>query len=850
MADEIRKESISPEEAELMKFYPQLFRELKEPDFSRIKQLASELSNVFKEFDKLKELEKPDFDKIKQLVESITKEFDKFGEVKKPNLDKIKQLVESITKEFDKFGEVKKPNLDKIKRLVESITKEFDKFGEVKELEASTIGGRAEKEDKAKKASKEYAESIRELEYAFKGAHDAFKVLFKLMEDKGFKEALKDSVELRRMIQNVTRDVEYLKRATIDFENIMKRLGEALVAPASEFNRELDRSLGYFGGIKRVVEDVGETFRQKIIERVKEARATGEIGATGEKTALGFLAALPVAGAIIGMGMWGRTLEERYRVMGRQITSILETVSNATEKNVRIWLQAGSIFGSELTGMAEAWKKLPEEIKGYAEAMTKAFAVAIDVSHKTGRAVAETIKDITEMGMTLTMKFGMSIGEVANKINELGRAWGRTTQLAGIVERWFGVLSGRTRDLALRSDEFAGVVDKMRAQFGLLGLSMENSARIANVLGDAFKKNSAFLKEYGVEGVSRMIEGFAGFENRLKSNIGTFLFFSDALEKPLAGLDDLWDRTVRMGEAYRSGGVFGLAINAFERMSRMIGEPGAKLWVAQQMGLSIDQYSVFDKFIGEFRRIGRGNEEIEKLMAQYLQRGEREVLEQLGKRGVKIEDMEKLRKDVKGLSEALTDPMRRIEIAIRDAVFHLAEIMAGLLKIIIGLLTGIFFGVTFQPSKAWEAFKYGFEGVNKIVDSIGKFAESVAKAGVETGDVLLGLGDLFERLKKLGGDGKKTPEQIQAERIAEFKSLLEAGRLVPVRKVVKSEYHRITEEERGNIIQELKTVTPSDIEYIGYEGGQIVIRLNAVIEGAKAFILGKADLNQRSTAVK
>jgi hypothetical protein len=89
MADEIRKESISPEEAELMKFYPQLFRELKEPDFSRIKQLASELSNVFKEFDKLKELEKPDFDKIKQLVESITKEFDKFGEVKKPNLDKI-----------------------------------------------------------------------------------------------------------------------------------------------------------------------------------------------------------------------------------------------------------------------------------------------------------------------------------------------------------------------------------------------------------------------------------------------------------------------------------------------------------------------------------------------------------------------------------------------------------------------------------------------------------------------------------------------------------------------------------------------------------------------------------------
>jgi hypothetical protein len=815
MVDEIRKESISPEEAELMKFYPQLFRELKEPDFSRIKQLASELSNAFKEFDKIKELKEPDFSKIKQLAESITKEFDKFKEVKEPDFSKIKQLAESITKEFDKFKEVK-------------------------ELEVSAVGGRAEKEDKAKKASKEYAESIRELEYAFKGAHDAFKVLFKHMEDKGFKEALKDSRELRRMLQNVTRDVEYLKRATIDFENIMKRLGGALVAPASDFNKELDRSLGYFGGIKRVVEDVGETFRQKIIERVKEARATGEIGVIGEKTALGFLAALPIAGAIIGMGMWGRTLEERYRVMGRQITSILETVSHATEKNVRIWLQAGSILGSELTGMAETWKKLPEEIKGYAEAMTKAFAVAIDVSHKTGEAVAETIKDITELGMTLSMEFGMSIGEVANKINELGKAWGRTTQLSGIVERWFGILSGRTKDLALRSDEFAGVVDKMRAQFGLLGLSMENSARIASVLGDVFKKNSAFLEEYGVEGVSRMVEGFAGFENRLKSNIGTFLFFSDALEKPLAGLDDLWDRTVRMGEAYRSGGVFGLAINAFERMSRMIGEPGAKLWVAQQMGLSIDQYSVFDKFIGEFRRIGRGNEEIEKLMAQYLKTGDVHVLKQLGERGVKIEDMEKLRKDVKGLSEALTDPMKRIEIAIRDAVFHLAEIMAGLLKIIIGLLTGIFFGVTFQFGKAWEAFKYGFERVDKTVGSIGKFVESVAKAGVVTGDVLLGLGDLFERLKKLRGD--ETPPPLE-----KAFSEIRKKRLQPIRAEVKRVSIEVIDE--GEMEMELRTEVPlkevliggKPKGVVGMEDGKIIIQYEVPTYGLTEVIFGQGN---------
>jgi hypothetical protein len=376
----------------------------------------------------------------------------------------------------------------------------------------------------------------------------------------------------------------------------------------------------------------------------------------------------------------------------------------------------------------------------------------------------------------------MNIGEVANKIDELGKAWGRTTQLSRITERWFGVLSGRIKDLALRSDEFVGVVDKMRSQFGLLGLYMENSARIASVLGDVFKKNNVFLQEYGVEGVVRMTEGLAGFENRLKSNIGTFLFFSGALEKPLGRLSDfkdLWERTLKTAEEYKQGGVFSLAIKAYDKMVKTVGEHGAMFWLAQDMRLSVDQYPVLEKFIKEFKRISEGNEETGKLVAQYLKTGDRAVLKQLGERGVKIEDMEKLRKDIRGLSESLTDPLKRIEILIRDVVFHLAGVMAGLLKIIIGLLASIFFGVTFQRSKAREAFKYSFEGIDKVKSDIGKFVESVKKAGAETGDILLGLGDLFERLKKL----ETPPLEWALRQIAQKK-------LQPIKaeRIVKGEY--------------------------------------------------------------
>jgi len=591
--------------------------------------------------------------------------------------------------------------------LFKELSAEFDKLGK--------SGA-----DNLVKTSKEFKEGLTEVA-------KTFSELEKQVQSTGDK----FQNVLGKSVNNLTRELKGTLGVLVD-------IGAAIVGVIGEAFRKLT---AIFPGISNFLNKL-KTQWKEILESDTAIGALGR-GGIGMIEKLG--TALPWISTFVAIVVAASVETERLYVAGRKVTNVLENIKMGIT-------DIGAGFGIVLKDMAAEWGLSSEVLARNARSMLSALGVGLVESGRLTKQNTETmLKDITEMGLAIAARFGISIEEVAKKINDLGLAWGRMGNQKEIVSRWFETLNALAKNTGLTTTEFAGMVDKLRGQLGLLGLTMDNSVKVAYLMNRVFKDGKDIFKDFGLgaEGSIRMFNELGNFENKLKGNLGSFLYFSGALGGGFSNLGDLWKKWVGASESYRKGGAFGLAMNFYDMMLKIMGGnvDAAKAGVAIQMGLSPELAGVFNRFMDLFLKSMGDVKDVEtrQLLLQYLKKGGKDdkLLEELQRRGVKVDKMEEMIKTYKEVAKETTDPLVRIQKLLEDMVAHLAMAIMSVIAILVGgfmFLAGVF---KWRDTEHWE--ERGKKLLSKGISGFQEHFTSIIKdLGEVGGELFRGLGDFLK----------------------------------------------------------------------------------------------------------
>jgi hypothetical protein len=560
---------------------------------------------------------------------------------------------------------------------------------------------------------------------------------------------LKVSKEFKEGLAEVLKTFNILERQV---QSTGDKLQNVLVKSVNNFTRELRGALGVLFDIGSAIGGtiggaIGK-LKDKFEDVLKSDTALGALGRGGVSMIDKLGAVLPWIGGLVAIVVAASVETERLYVAGRRVTNVLE--------NIKMGITGiGAGFGIVLKDMAAEWGLSSEVLARNAGLMLSALGVSLVESGRLIKQNTETmLKDITEMGLAISARFGISIEEVAKKINDLGLAWGRMGNQKEIVSRWFETLNALAKNTGLTTTEFAGMVDKLRGQLGLLGLTMDNSVKVAYLMNRVFKDGRDIFKDFGLgaEGSIRMFNELGNFENKLKGNLGSFLYFSGALGGGFSNLGDLWKKWVGASESYRKGGAFGLVMNFYDMMLEIMGGNvnAAKAGVAIQMGLSPELAGVFNRFMDLFLKSMGDVKDVEtrQLLLQYLKKGGKDdrLLEELQRRGVKVDKMEELIKTYKEVAKETTDPLTRIKRILEDMVAHLTMAIMSIIVILVGgfmFLAGAIKSIWGKDTGNWEekGKKLFTKGISGFMEH---FKNMLTALGGIGGELVRGLADSLD----------------------------------------------------------------------------------------------------------
>lgn len=549
-----------------------------------------------------------------------------------------------------------------------------------------------------------------------------------------FKEQIAQSAEFRKGIEGVVRGFEGLGQKAGQVQGVMSAVLSPIAKEFKTLGDEIKRSAGFLG------EMVGNVERL-VKEKSRLSDAMG--GAAGSSATLwrSLAVGIPIVGAVAA----ALVVLEKSEVLGKRAFVGIEGVTTGMYR-------LGAGIGETLNRLQREWKIGVDALEQYVDSVVKSIGVAWrGIEERFVKGVGEIIENV----ITLSKHIGISVTQTVGVIERLMDVWGRTEESYRKTERWIALVGEAARGTVFTKAEFLDIIDRARVGMGLFGMTVESSARLLTTFG-AIAGSESIRKGVGLFGPEafRQATGeLIGFEQKLVSNIGQFLYFMGELRQPLRGLDDLYRRLIG------AEGLGELGKGAIERYHpfKMILEhvkmlqgfglspEVARMMTAMEAGVRVDVMPMFIEVLRRLEKVGREDvwKDVEKFLEGKI--GADALNEVLKKANINIsaKELKELQEVYKKLSVETTDPLSRlrliVESFVKDVFVNFAKMIIGLLVAITDILRGIFH-VVLSPiggrAEALRAFReagIGLEffgrGALGLGRGIGSFVELLGKEG-------------------------------------------------------------------------------------------------------------------------